>query len=293
MPRETQQVRQMIANLEGGGAQSADPVRQLGTQARAAAQAGRAEEAVAAQEQAVALARAQAGEAEADSSEQREALVRLSVLLYNLSGYCQAAGRHEEAVAALEGVVALDERTGHPDLASDREALEAARRLARMSPEEREALQAVSTPDGNLASGDMRAQIEAQLAQLPPEERAQAEAAARAFLQRWEGMSEEEQAEQWARMQAAGRREQIDTLADQARDGAIAVLRGEAEREPLIEWIERVAGQAAEGEEPGSPWLELAAYLRAVVALLCGERAPEVPARYAGHVAAVRGAMGE
>jgi hypothetical protein len=224
---------------------------------------------------------------EAGSDAQREALVTLSVLLYNLSGYYQAAGRHEEAVAALEEVVALDERTGHPDLASDREALEAARRLAAMSPQEREALQAAAAQAGGVDSD-----IEAELAQLAPEARAQLEAAAREFAQWLEQMSPEERAAQVAQMEAAARRTQIESLADQARDGAIAVLRGEAEREALIERIEGVAGQAAEGEAPGSPCLELAAYLRAVVALLRGEAAPEVPARYAGHVAAVREVMG-
>jgi hypothetical protein len=296
MPRETEQVRQMIANLEGGGTQEADPVRQFTTQARAAAQAGRAGEAASAQERAVALARAQAEGMEAGGEAHREALVRLSVLLYNLAGYDQGAGRHDEAVTALEEVVGLDERTGHPDLESDRQALERARLLARLSPEEREALEAAASPaggsaPGDLAPADLAAQLEAQLAQLPPEERAGAEAALREFLERWEGMGEEERAEQLAQMQAAGRREQIESLADQARDGAIAAMRGEVERGSLIQEIEHLAGQAAEGEEPGSPWLELAAYLRAVAALLRGEETPPIPAQYAGRVAAIRGAI--
>jgi hypothetical protein len=102
-------------------------------------------------------------------------------------------------------------------------------------------------------------------------------------------------------MEAAGRRGQIEDLADQARDGAIAALRGETERDSLIQELEQVADQAAEGEDPGSPstplragpWDELATYLRAVAALLRGGPAPPVPAQYAGHVAAIREAMGE
>jgi hypothetical protein len=89
-------------------------------------------------------------------------------------------------------------------------------------------------------------------------------------------------------MGAAGQRQQIESLADQARDGAIAALRGQTEREPLLARIQEVAAQAAEGEEPGSPWDELAAYLRAVVALLAGEPVPPVPAAYAAHIAAIR-----
>jgi hypothetical protein len=89
---------------------------------------------------------------------------------------------------------------------------------------------------------------------------------------------------------AAASRDQIPSLADQARDGAIAALQGETEWDPLLTRIEEVAGQAAEGEEPGSPWDELAQYLRAVVALLREEPVPPVPAAYAAHLAAIQAA---
>jgi len=269
---QAEQVRQMIAALEGGGQPAPqDPLRRLIAQASAAGQAGDAAGAVAAQEEAVALAR-QAGEGQ-------ESLVTLSVLLYNLASYYRDAGRYDDAVTALEEVVALDERTGHPDLASDRETLERARHLARLSPQER--AQAVGQ-DGILPDFDE------QLAQLPPQERAQVEARLRQFAQEWEQMSPEQRAEHLAAGQAGAQRQQIESMAGQARDGAIAVLRGETEREPLIERIEQVAAQAAEGEEPGSPWDELAAYLRAVVALLRGQSIPPVPASYAGHIAAIQ-----
>jgi ATP/maltotriose-dependent transcriptional regulator MalT len=87
---------------------------------------------------------------------------------------------------------------------------------------------------------------------------------------------------------AAARREQIEALAAQARDAALAALRGEIERGPLAERLADLAAQAADGEEPGSPWDELAGYLRAVAALLRGEPAPPVPAAYAAHLAALR-----
>ena len=105
-------------------------------------------------------------------------------------------------------------------------------------------------------------------------------------------MSDEERAAYAAESEdaasAADRRRQIDELADQARDGAIAAQRGQTNRQALIARIEAVANQAAEGEAPGSPWDALATYLRAVVALLRGEPMPPVPEVYAAHVAAIR-----
>jgi len=283
MGRESAQVRQFIASLEGGDrpAAPADPLRQLTAQARDGAQSGDIHSAIAAQEQAVALLR-QAIEQQSD--EDRDALVALSVLLYNLAGYYGQADRHDEAVAALEQVVGLDQRTGHSDLESDRQALERARRLASLSPEERAQL-AAQPP-----AADLNQQIQAQLAQLPPEQRAQAEAAASELARRLEQMSDEEQAQYLAAAQAAGQRQQIDDLAGQARDGALAALRGQTDRQALIAKIDQVAAQAAEDEQPGSPWYELAAYLRAVLALLRGERLPPVPEQYAAHIAAIQDA---
>ena len=41
----------------------------------------------------------------------RDTLVRLRVILYNLAGYYSQAGRWDDAVAAFEEVVAMDEQT--------------------------------------------------------------------------------------------------------------------------------------------------------------------------------------
>lgn len=292
---EANQVRQMIASLESDDqpAAPADPLRQLIARARAAAQSGDVQDAIAAQEQAVALLR----QAVEQSPENRDGLVTLSVLRFNLAGYYQQAGRHDDAVAAFEEVVALDERTGHPDLAADREALARARHLARVSPEERAALDrarpapSAPAPDPDQLIAALEQQAAAQLAQLPPEERAQMEAGMRQFARQWAQMSDEERAQQVAAMQAAGQRQQIDDLARQARDGAIAALRGETDREPLVAKLEQAAAQAAEGEEPGAPWAELSAYLRALVALLRGDPLPPVPPRFAAHLAAVQDAQ--
>jgi tetratricopeptide (TPR) repeat protein len=132
MPRETAQVSEMITALERGNPATADPLSQAIAQARAAAQRGEMAAAIAAQEEAVALLRR--------ASDGRDALVALSVLLFNLAGYYRNAGRYDDAVLALEEVVALDEQTGHEDLESDRAALEQARQLAALSPEERASL---------------------------------------------------------------------------------------------------------------------------------------------------------
>jgi len=58
----------------------------------------------------------------------RDAAQHLSVLLYNQSGYLAQLDRFDEAVQALEAVVAIDEQLGLDDLQSDRAALESMRR---------------------------------------------------------------------------------------------------------------------------------------------------------------------
>jgi len=131
--------------------------------------------------------------------------------------------------------------------------------------------------------------LAAQLERAGPEERAALEGRIQAAVARGlEAMSPEERANLEAAAHAAARRDQIQSLADQARDAAIAALRGEVEPGPLAQQLEAVAAQAADGEEPGSPRDELAGYLRAVAALLHGEPAPPVPAAYAAHLAAVQ-----
>ncbi len=131
----TQRAAPTLERIAQGGL--TDPISRAASEARAAAESGDLAAAVAAQEQAVVLAR--------EAGEDRETLVGLSVLLFNLAGFYGRAERHEDAVRSLEEVVALDERTGHPDLESDRQALENARRLAALTPEEREALARASS----------------------------------------------------------------------------------------------------------------------------------------------------
>ena len=69
------------------------------------------------------------------AGDDRQSLVNLSIALYNLAMLYARQGNHAAAVPLLEEVVALDERTGHPDLASDRAKLEEMRRRAAGLPE--------------------------------------------------------------------------------------------------------------------------------------------------------------
>ncbi|MGB1253635.1 MAG: tetratricopeptide repeat protein, partial [Candidatus Promineifilaceae bacterium] len=125
MRREVAQVERMIASLGGKNrgaeqTQGVNPLQSAVQSARAAAKQGAFTAAVTHQQQAVAHARTRA------TDRNRDALVTLSVLLYNLAGYHQKLNQHAEAVACLEEVVALDKETGHEDLAADQQALAAA-----------------------------------------------------------------------------------------------------------------------------------------------------------------------
>ncbi len=276
MSSESSQVRNMIANLGGGGdleaqlaelpseqrlaveaaMQRAAQLRQHVEQARQAAANEDYLDAVSAQEQATALAR--------EFGEEQEALVQLSVLLYNLSSYYQKAGRFVDAVKALEEVVALDERTGHPDLESDRQALVQARQMATLSPEQRRQMETAAE----------------ELANLSPEQQAEMEAALRQMA--------EMDPEQLASLQAQAIVGQIQQTADQTRDAAIAALRGEVDTNELVVQMDDVATRAAEDESPGSPWLEVALFVQAAAALLRGDPIPPVPDIYVDHMAAIR-----
>ncbi|GIV89789.1 MAG: hypothetical protein KatS3mg055_2307 [Chloroflexus sp.] len=70
-----------------------------------------------------------------EAGEDRQNLVNLSIALYNLAIFHAGQGNFAAAVPLLEEVVALDERTGHPDLASDRAKLDEMRRRASGMPE--------------------------------------------------------------------------------------------------------------------------------------------------------------
>jgi tetratricopeptide (TPR) repeat protein len=272
------EIHKMIAEIEDDTVVTDDPLTQAVAQARSAAARGDIPSAIQYQEQAVELIRG--------AGQEREALIRLSVMLYNLAGFYLDAERHENAVNALEEVVAIDEQTGHQDLESDRRTLEAARRIASMSPEERaeRQKQAQEAQESNRESDDFESQLQARLAQLPPEQRAQAEAQIRGAFEEFQRMTPEQQ----AAVMDQNRRAQIDHAANQARDAALAYFRKQAPRKDILDYLTELAQKAREGEQPGSPWLEVAALCNSLIALIKQEHVPPVPAKYAAHFSAVQ-----
>lgn len=220
--------------------------------------------AVDAQEQAVILART-LGEA-------HEVLLQLSQMLYQLAGYYQAVGRCDDALFAMEEVVVLDQRTDHPDLASDQAVLEQIRQMSAA------------------ADGDARvvAAIKSQMSQAPPETWALLEEARREFAD----LSQEDRAKMESFAGSTVDFHRIQQLADQTVQVAVAALRGQEDRSSLAEQIEITANRAEEGELPGSPWSQAASFIRAVAALLRGQAIPPVPAEYADRMAAVKQADG-
>jgi tetratricopeptide (TPR) repeat protein len=180
------------------------------------------------------------------AGEGREALVALSVALFNLGIYYQQADRHDQAVRALEEVVALDERTGHPDLEQDREALRSARMLAAMSPEERERLRGFA------------AQAEQTMAQMTPEEH--------------------------AALEQASVEQMLHTMAGQIGEAASAALRGQVDRAELMDRLKELARQLSGDEQLGAARHDAIAYVQAIVALLNNRPVPNIPAAYKEYI---------
>ena len=196
-----------------------------------------------------------------------------------LGQVAQARGDRETALARYRAGLALFERLGMP-----RETAQVREWIAR--------LERTTADQQPLTEGEMDAELRAQLDALSPEQRAQLEEALRAFAR----LSPEEQAAAVAQMERA----QIQFLADQVRDAAIAVRRGEVPREEVLPQLEQLAARIEREQPPDSPWGELAAFIRAVIVLLRGraprilvpgqreEPLPPVPAAYAGYLAAIQ-----
>ena len=201
----------------------------------------------------------------------RQSQEQLSILLFNHAGYLAAAGDLDAAVDALAEVVALDEAWGLPDLESDRQALHRMRRRAGEADDD----------DGDAQA--LLAALAQQLEQLDPQQRAQLEEA----MQRFAQFSPDEQAAMLAN--------QARSAVDDEADGVVeTVLQAHAAGTvaALLPRLDEAAAIYAEGEAPGSPYAELAAFVAAVAALLRGETAPPVPAAHVGRFAAVRGRVG-
>jgi len=271
---ESQQLRQMIASLEGGAVANVDPLAQVIAQARDASQRGNVESAIQYQEQAVSLAR------EMNNGK------TLTAQLVNLAQYYGKAERHDGAVALFEEALKVGEESGHPQVDVIREMLESAKKIALLTPEER--AQAHTPESRRGEQEDFETQLQTQLAQLPPEKRAEAETQIRKAYAEFQRMSPEEQARAPQVANDQSNRAQIDNAANKARDAGLAYVRKQAPKKDIIDYLTEMSHKAAEGEKPGSPWLEVAALCDALVALIKEESVPPVPAAYAGHFSAVQ-----
>jgi hypothetical protein len=246
-------------------------------QARQAAERGDFASAIAAQEQVVESLRLE--------GEELEGAQILFVQLANLANYYAPIDRYVDAVPVLEEAVGVGERIEHPDLGTVKEMLESARQIAALSPEELAQMKAEQEQEG----ADQDAEMEAQLAAMPPEQRAQMEAAMREFQSK-------SPAEQEVIMQGA----QIQALADQVRDASVACRRGQIPREEFLPQLEQLAAQIDNEQPKESPWGDLTAFIRSVIALLRGRTSlilipgqsepppPPVPPTYAAHFAAIQ-----
>jgi hypothetical protein len=118
-------------------------------------------------------------------------IVMLGVQLFNLADYFTGMEQFENAILAMEEVVALEEKIGHPDIDSDRLMLDQVRKLAAMSPNERKRFYANTPPSQPTVSylADPVKDMISQLDTLSPEEREDLEA----LVREMHGLSPEEQ----------------------------------------------------------------------------------------------------
>ncbi len=195
----------------------------------------------------------------------------LSIALYNHAGYLAQADRLDEAVAALEAVVTIDERFGLADLESDRQAL-VAMRLRQANG----ALSAVAQADEQSSTAmlpaALTAQLEAQMANLAPAEATQMRQALAALARL---SPDEQEAVLLAQQQA-----QIDRLAQQTVDAALAAMRNDQVAE-LLPQLEAAAVHFAADEAIDSAYAQLAHFIRAIAAALQGIPVPAIPAAHA------------
>jgi tetratricopeptide (TPR) repeat protein len=274
----------MTAAMNAAPDSSEDPLVLLVEQAQAAAQHGDLATAIRAQEEAVALLY-QAGQ------EEQETLITLSVFLFNLAEYYGQAERYADAVKALEEVVKLDEATDNPDLEVDRRTLQSARKIAALSPTERQRLKTrASSERQSEPENEFEASLQAQLAMLPPAQRAEAEAALRQVIQEFQSLPPEEQAAKLATQQL---RSQTEDAAAKMRDAALAYACGEAPDLAVLDYIRALMEQIFAHESPGSTWYEVGQLCAALMAAIQNQPIPPVPPVYAAHLSAVLSALKE
>jgi tetratricopeptide (TPR) repeat protein len=218
-----------------------DDLKEMVLSARQAAQAGRLEKAITLQETAVSSLR--------QMEESEDSLMTISILLHNLAGYYQDAGRFNDAVTALEEVVAIDKRIDHPDLPHDQQALAQARQLATMT--------------------------SAELAELE-------EQAERAAV-RLTSMSKSEQEMARASILHTAMR----ALAQDVRDAAITARKNSQSTGALAARIEIALAQIREETALGDNRQELVDYFESVVAILRDQPPQTIPPAYAQDIEAI------
>jgi hypothetical protein len=268
---ELESLAAQLSPAERAQLETAARLQQAVQQARAAAERRLWPAAIAHQQEAVAHARTLAGQ-----TGQREALVQLSVLLYNLAGYYQQAARHPEAIAAYEEVVALDEQTGHEDLAADRQALAQARQLAATA-SAGSAAETAAPPELAALLARLSPADRAALARMAPEEQEQALQAIAHFA----ALPPDEQ-EALARRAHFAQVEgsllaQLSQLFAARRQGALDGAQQWEIADQLISGAAQLSGDEALGEQRHP----LAALLRCAAARLRGLEPPPIPAAYA------------
>ena len=199
----------------------------------------------------------------------------LSVALFNYAGYLAQIGDWPAAIAAAEEVVTLDEQFGLPDLASDRDFLASLRQQAASAPA---GTASEAPPAGMTAVDDVLAALEAQLPDMPPAQQAQM----RQFLADVAQRSPAEQAAALNRLAQAQREAQADAVVEAAR-----AARQQGTVADLIPQLEAAAAEWASGEAPGSPYADLAQFVRAVSATLQGHPPEPVAPAYVARLASL------
>ena len=236
----------------------------LSEQAQAASQAGEVATAVSIQEEAVALAQVLGNSV--------PALTQLGILLHNLAGYYQDAERYDDAVVAMEGVVALDEQIGAPELAEDQATLKQLCELAAMAPQ---------------ARADLLAAAQATAAQLAQMSDAEKQSLADSVQRAHENLAAMNPAERQIAMLGAAK-EAMAQLAKQVRETAVAVQRGQQHKAVLLAQTKQLRDQIGNNTRFGIARYDFVAYLDVVEALVHGNPVKSIPKSYQADVKAIR-----
>lgn len=236
----------------------------LSEQAQMAAQEGEGETAVSLQEEAVALAQ--------ELGQSVPALTQLGILLHNLAGYYQDVDRYDEAIAALETVVAIDEQIDAPELAEDQATLAQLRELAAMPPQKR---------------ADLLAAAQATASQLARMSEAEKQALAESVQRANENLANMNPAERQMAMLGAAK-ETMAQLAKQVRETAVAVQRGQQRKAVLLAQTQQLRHQIENNTRFGVARYEFVAYLEVVEAVVNGTPVKSIPKPYQAHIKAIR-----